>query len=86
MVAPVYVTGRQVDARARFRLGTLSSVSVLPESGTLTVSVNGADVKAVPVGAAYALRVTELAASGLERRRNRGASQAPGRLLRGRSR
>ncbi len=59
MVAPVYVTGRQVDARARFRLGTLSSVSVLPESGTLTVSVNGAEVKAVPVGAAYGLRVAE---------------------------
>jgi cellulose synthase operon protein B len=59
MVAPVYVTRRQVDARARFRLGTLSSVSVVPESGTLTVSVNGADVKAVPVGAAYGLRITE---------------------------
>jgi hypothetical protein len=59
MVAPVYVTGRQVDARARFRLGALSSVSVLPESGTLTVSVNGAEVKAVPVGAAYGLRVAE---------------------------
>jgi Bacterial cellulose synthase subunit len=59
MVAPVYVTGRQVDARARFRLGMPSSVSVLPESATLTVSVNGADVKAVPVGVAYGLRVTE---------------------------
>jgi hypothetical protein len=59
MVAPVYVTGRQVDARARFRLGTRSSVSVLPESGTLTVSVNGAELKAVPVGAAYGLRVAE---------------------------
>jgi len=38
--APVYVTRKQADAKARFRLGALSSVSVLPESGTLTVSLN----------------------------------------------
>jgi hypothetical protein len=59
LVAPVYVTRKQADAKARFRLGTLSSVSVLPESGTLTVSLNGVNIKAVPVGAAYGLRVAE---------------------------
>lgn len=59
ILAPVYVTRKQADARARFRLGTLSSVSVLPESGTLAVSLNGVNVGAVPVGAAYGLRVTE---------------------------
>jgi hypothetical protein len=57
--APVYVTRKQADAKARFRLGTLSSVSVLPESGTLTVSLNGVNIKALPAGAAYGLRVTE---------------------------
>jgi cellulose synthase operon protein B len=57
--APVYVTGKQADAKARFRLGTLSSVSVLPESGTVTVSLNGVNIKALPVGAAYGLRITE---------------------------
>jgi cellulose synthase operon protein B len=59
ILAPVYVTRKQADARARFRLGTLSSVSVLPESGTLAVFLNGVNVGAVPVGAAYGLRVTE---------------------------
>jgi cellulose synthase operon protein B len=59
LLAPVYVTRKQADAKARFRLGTLSSVSVLPETGTLTVSLNGADIKALPVGAAYGLRITE---------------------------
>jgi hypothetical protein len=48
--APVYVTRKQADAKARFRLGTLSSVSVLPESGTLTVSLNGANIKVLPEG------------------------------------
>ena len=57
--APVYVTRTQADAKARFRLGTLSSVSVLPESATLTVSLNGVTIKALPVGAAYGLRITE---------------------------
>ena len=33
--APVYVTRKQADGKARFRVGTLSSVSVLPESGTV---------------------------------------------------
>jgi cellulose synthase operon protein B len=57
--APVYVTRKQADAKARFRLGTLSSVSVLPESGTLTVTLNGVIIKALPIGAAYGLRITE---------------------------
>jgi cellulose synthase operon protein B len=59
VAAPVYVTRKQAEAQARFRLGTLSSVSVLSESGTVGVSVNGVNVKAVQVGAAYTLRVTE---------------------------
>jgi cellulose synthase operon protein B len=59
VAAPVYVTRKQAEAQARFRLGTLSSVSVLSESGTVAVSVNGVNVKAVQVGAAYTLRVTE---------------------------
>ena len=59
VAAPVYVTRKQAEAQARFRLGTLSSVSVLPESGTVAVSVNGVSVKTAPVGAAYSLRVTE---------------------------
>jgi len=59
LLAPVYVTRKQADAKAHFRLGTLSSVSVLPESGTLTVSLNGVTIKALPVGAAYGLRVAE---------------------------
>ncbi len=59
-LAPVYVTRRQAAARTRFRLGTLSSVSVLPESGTVAVALNGVNVGVVPVGAAYGLRVTEL--------------------------
>jgi cellulose synthase operon protein B len=59
LLAPVYVTRKQADAKARFRLGTLSSVSVLPESGTVTVSLNGVNIKALPVGAAYGLRVSE---------------------------
>jgi hypothetical protein len=50
ILSSVYVTRKQVDAKARFRLGTLSSVSVLPESGTLTVSLNGVNVRVVPVG------------------------------------
>jgi hypothetical protein len=53
------VTRKQADAKARFRLGALSSVSVLPESGTLTVSLNGVNIKALPVGAAYGLRIAE---------------------------
>jgi hypothetical protein len=57
--APVYVTRNQADGKARFRVGTLSSVSVLPESGTLTVSLNGVNIKALPVGAAYGLRIAE---------------------------
>jgi hypothetical protein len=57
--APVYVTRRQADGKARFRVGTLSSVSVLPESGTVTVSLNGVNIKALPVGAAYGLRIAE---------------------------
>jgi hypothetical protein len=59
LLAPVYVMRKQADAKARFRLGTLSSVSVLPESGTVTVSLNGVNIKALPVGAAYGLRVSE---------------------------
>ena len=57
--APVYVTRKQADSKARFRLGTLSSVSVLPESGTVAVSLNGVNIKALPVGAAYGLRIAE---------------------------
>jgi cellulose synthase operon protein B len=57
--APVYLTRREADAKTRFRLGSLSSVSVLPESGTLTVSVNGVNIRDVPVGAAYGLRLSE---------------------------
>jgi cellulose synthase operon protein B len=57
--APVYLTRREADAKTRFRLGSLSSVSVLPESGTLTVSINGVNIRDVPVGAAYGLRLTE---------------------------
>ncbi len=57
--APVYVTRRQAEANVRFRIGSLSSVSVLPESGTLTVAVNGTRIRDVPLGAAYGLRLTE---------------------------
>jgi hypothetical protein len=57
--APVYVTRRQAEANVRFRIGSLSSVSVLPESGTLTVAVNGTRLRDVPLGAAYGLRLTE---------------------------
>ena len=57
--APVYVTRRQADANVRFRIGSLSSVSVLPESGTLTIAVNGTRIRDVPLGAAYGLRLTE---------------------------
>jgi hypothetical protein len=60
LLAPVYVTSKEAEAAASFRLGTLSSVSVLPESGMLTVSVNGASIGTVPVGAAYGLRVSQL--------------------------
>jgi cellulose synthase operon protein B len=56
---PVYVTRRQAEANVRFRIGSLSSVSVLPESGTLTVAVNGTRIRDVPLGAAYGLRLTE---------------------------
>jgi cellulose synthase operon protein B len=59
-LAPVYVTRGQADAKARFRLSTLSSVSVLPESGSLTVSVNGVGIGSVPMGAAYGLRLAQL--------------------------
>ena len=57
--APVYVTRRQAEANVRFRIGSLSSVSVLPESGTLTVALNGTRIRDVPLGAAYGLRLTE---------------------------
>jgi hypothetical protein len=57
--APVYVTRRQAEANVRFRIGSLSSVLVLPESGTLTVAVNGTRIRDVPLGAAYGLRLTE---------------------------
>ncbi len=59
VTAPVYVTRRQADAPVRFRIGSLSSVSVLPESGTVTVAVNGVSIRDVPLGAAYGLRLTE---------------------------
>jgi cellulose synthase operon protein B len=59
VAAPVYVTRRQAEANVRFRIGSLSSVSVLPESGTLTIAVNGTRIRDVPLGAAYGLRLTE---------------------------
>jgi cellulose synthase operon protein B len=60
MLAPVYVTRTEADVKARFRLGTLSSVSVMPETGTLTVSVNGMSIGTVQVGPAYGLRISQL--------------------------
>ena len=72
----------------RFRIGSLSSVSVLPESGTVTVAVNGVSIRDVPLGAAYGLRLTEFdipaghAARRMEFRRDLRAPSPSGGLLR----
>ena len=56
---PVYLTAKQAAGKSRFRLTSVTSVSVTPETGTVSVSFNGVKVKSLPVGPPYSSRAIE---------------------------
>ena len=49
---PIYVTGAEARTRARIHIGYTNAISVMPETSTLSVSVNDVAVATTPIAAA----------------------------------